>query len=294
VRLKFLSVLMLSVALLSGCGKARSGLGSQSYVQLLINWDTLEAETRAIPVAPLSFSTFSESEGDQVTIIGARVVAPDINAVLAQSTTRQTAETLSIITIPVPATTNANLYAVGINDHGEAILFGYLKGISIAESTILTVTSDELTWITPDAHFTGDVLWEARMPDGTIVASVNEYIDPDHPPQLLSPPQEIIDPDHGEDFVYLAKVYIRVTDPFHTTPEQKMVCMDGQDVESPCYSSADLERDGIWVTLALYCYTGQWSPCYARPYVEPSSFQLPGGRIFFGPKFGPIGVRGID
>lgn len=300
MRMKFISVLMLSVVLLSGCfnaspsGKDRSGLGSQSYVQLLINWDTLEAETPAIPVAPLSFSAFSQSEGDQVTIIGARVVAPDINAVLAQSATRQTAETRGVITIPVPATTNANLYAVGINDDGEAILFGYLTGLSIAESTVLTVTTDDLTWITPDAHFTGDVHWEVRGPEETLV--VDTYIDPDHlaASNYLFPPPEIANIDYGEDFFYLAKVYIRVTDPFHTTPEQKMVCMSGQSVESPCHSSADLERDENWVTLAMYCYPGQSPPCFARPYVEPSSFQLPGGTGFFGPRFGPIGVHGID
>src|SRR5690606_50577 len=153
--------------------------------------------------------------------------------------------------------------------------------------------TDDLTWITPDAHFTGDVLWEVKRPDGTIVAAVKEYIDPDHLAEsnYLFPPTNL---DYGEGFFYFAKVYIRVTDPFHTTPEQKMVCMDGYNVESPCTSSADLERDGIWVTLAMYCSPGPGATCSAQPYVEPSSFQLPGGRIFFGPKFGPIGVHGID
>src|SRR5690606_1499492 len=108
--------------------------------------------------------------------------------------------------------TNANLYAVGINDRGEAILFGYLTGLSIAESTILTVTTDELTWITPDAHFTGDVRWEVRGPEETLV--FDTYIDPDHLAEsnYLFPPPEIANLDYGEDFFYLAKVYIRVTE----------------------------------------------------------------------------------
>lgn len=298
MKLRLVAPILALALMASGCiktGPTKSGIkgaSHKSYVQLVIHWDDLKTGTPAGAIAPLLVRTLAAE--DDVTIIGARVVAPDINAVLAQSATRQTAETRGVITIPVPATTNANLYAVGINDDGEAILFGYLTGLSIAESTVLTVTTDDLTWITPDAHFTGDVRWEVRGPEETLV--VDTYIDPDHlaASNYLFPPPEIANIDYGEDFFYLAKVYIRVTDPFHTTPEQKMVCMSGQSVETPCHSSADLERDGNWVTLAMYCYPGQSPPCFARPYVEPSSFQLPGGTGFFGPRFGPIGVHGID
>lgn len=279
MRLRLFAVVCVAL-LLGGCfgvsPSRKTGGDGKSYVKLTINWDSLDADPL---VRPLSFTPMSVSE--DVSVIGARVIAPDINALLAQSATRQTAETQGIITIPVPPTSNANLYAVASDDTGTPLMLGYLTGLSIAESTVLTVTTDELTWITPDAYFTGEIRWE------TPADTYTEFVDPELlETGVLTAPDFVVNQGCGQDVDCAVSIYIHVSDPFNTTPMNKMICLAGTHVLTPCH--ANVEHEDGWAKAALYCHTAHSRRCEGRAYVEGSSFLIPSG--FFGPQFGPMQI----
>ena len=74
----------------AGCGSltglSNDGTG-KSYVKLSVNWNTLNPKP------------MSQAVVDQVTIIGARVIAPNDHAVLAQSATKQQIDANGVITL---------------------------------------------------------------------------------------------------------------------------------------------------------------------------------------------------
>lgn len=281
MRLRLFAVVCVAL-LLAGCfgvsPSRKTGGDGKSYVKLTINWDSLDADPL---VRPQSFTTMSVSE--DVSVIGARVVAPDINALLAQSATRQAAETQGIITIPVPATDNANLYAVALSESGEVLMLGYLKGIAIPASTVLTVTSDELTWVTPDAYFSGKVVW--TTPDGVFVQNVNPEV---LATQSLEAPVEVARQGCGVSPKCYAEVSLVVSDPFESSQAHPMICMAGMSVSTPCEGSVR-RIDETWISPALMCRsTGE--ECSGRAYVNGPLFSLPGNYLF-GPQFGPMKIN---
>lgn len=158
---------------------------SDPVVNLSVNWNDLEL----IVSSNSKQKGFSADEANQITHFGARLVYVQENAVFAQSVERSGESDQGLITLEVPPTDEAFLFATAVNVSGEAkaILLGTLGNISMEPGTVYDWSIDSIDWIVPEWSVV-DSLAEAYE-SGVIVADKDEskfelilkVTDPFHP-----------------------------------------------------------------------------------------------------------------
>lgn len=163
-RFYVLLVCLIIVFLATGCGKHPLKTSGKGTLKVIVDWEKFEqSEIQLMGAFNLlgesseepSLEPFEEQGEDTSTVThtGVRVVYPDENAAYSQSVTREIAETQGIITLEIPATTNAKMYAVAVHSsdlasNRRALKLGYVENITILADSITTVTMDDIDWVT--------------------------------------------------------------------------------------------------------------------------------------------------
>lgn len=120
---------------------------SDPTVRVNVNWEEVDG---MVSTSKVNLSHSDESM--TVTDFGIRLVYTKENAVFIQSVSRSTAENEGLITLEVPPTEEAFLFATAVNTEGknEALLFGTLDSLKIERGTIYDWSIDDFEWVRPE------------------------------------------------------------------------------------------------------------------------------------------------
>jgi hypothetical protein len=157
MKLKKIWILLLCLVVLfnfTACkSKKKTGEGT---LRVVINWEefaTMKSGQKTLTNLVGFRAGEIPEDTSIVTHTGVRVVYPDENAAYSQSVTREIAETQGIITLQIPATTNAKMYVVAIHgsetaENRRALQLGYVDALTILEDNITTITMFDIDWTT--------------------------------------------------------------------------------------------------------------------------------------------------
>lgn len=255
-RILYLSIISLLI-LFSGCSDSSTNSTDQTEQQeeessedpvfkVTVDWDSLD------DVSGQNKSTINSTKSisNSVTHFGARLVYVNENAVFSQSVEKSTAEEEGIITLDVPETEEAKLFAVAVKyeEYNEQVfLLGKIDDLSIEKGEEYNWTVDDFDWT--ETEWEVDEEYSSEYQNGEFTANKDD-----------------------EDFRF----------PIHVTDyEEKLFGWNGKSVGTTEFSN------GIkTVTVILdnpEVGTEQVSghgPFY--PYLDSELFSLPSGRYAVG------------
>lgn len=154
MKLKSLCLLLICVLLMAGCGIRKDE--KRGFLKITIDWDEFGANSYALSMNKI----LETSESEDITWIthtGVRVLYPGDNASYSQSVNREIAETQGIITLQIPVTSDARLYAVAVHSsekffNRRALWMGCIEELAIYENEITAIDMDDIGWVETAWH----------------------------------------------------------------------------------------------------------------------------------------------
>ena len=131
----------------------------EANLKIIVDWEMLNDKKTANLSLNNQSSSLSNNnhftEKDlEITHTGARVEYVEQDAYFAQSVKKEVADEKGIITFDLPATDNANIYALAVHIDDEssrygniAYLQGKIEGIDIPPDVVVEITPEDLDWV---------------------------------------------------------------------------------------------------------------------------------------------------
>lgn len=137
--------LIMAFVLFTGCSENATEVKGDPDVKITVDWNSLNNATNKVKEKSADLNTVSDS----ITHFGVRLVYVNENAVFSQSVEKTTAEEEGIITLAVPATDEAKLFAVAVrktDNQENAYLLGAINNLSIEDGESYNWTVNDFSW----------------------------------------------------------------------------------------------------------------------------------------------------
>lgn len=144
-------------------------VNTDPVLKININWNQLNT------VLSQGSSKASQTVDEIVTHFGIRLIYQNENAVFTQSVERESAEENGLITLEVPPTNNAQLFAVAVQNDDQAELLhlmGTLPSLSIETGQEYEWSVNDFDWI--NAYWEVHEEFQAEYENGAFAVDMNE------------------------------------------------------------------------------------------------------------------------